>query len=104
MSYELNPPIYYSRRKNSENGVNEFFQIGSKQIKTGLVNWSKKIKSKTHFEAITTLPSVYPPLVLVYSIKEWKCHSMMHSCIPDVKLLISDNTESCIPNGKKVSY
>ena len=29
---------------------------------------------------------------------------MMHSCIPDVKLLISDNTESCIPNGKKVSY
>ena len=42
---------------------NEFFQIGSKQIKTGLVNWSKKIKSKTHFEAITTLPSVYPPLV-----------------------------------------
>ena len=51
-----NPPIYYSRRKNSEKVPNEFFQIGSKQIKTGLVNWSKKIKSKTHFEAITTHP------------------------------------------------
>ena len=25
-------------------------------MKTGLVNWSKKIKSKTHFEAITTHP------------------------------------------------
>ena len=52
----VNPPIYYSARKNSEKVLNEFFQIGSKQIKTGLVNWSKKIKSKTHFEAITTRP------------------------------------------------
>ena len=52
----FNPPIYYSARKNSENVPNELFQIGSKQIKTGLVNWSKKIKSKTHFEAITTHP------------------------------------------------
>ena len=51
-----NTPIYYSTRKNSEKVCNEFFQIGSKQIKTGLVNWSKKIKSKTHFEAITTHP------------------------------------------------
>ena len=41
---------------NSENVPNELFQIGSKQIKTGLVNCSKKIKSKTHFEAITTHP------------------------------------------------
>ena len=50
------PCPYYSGRKNSEKVLNEFFQIGSKQIKTGLVNWSKKIKSKTHFEAITTHP------------------------------------------------
>ena len=69
-NFELkNPPIYYSTRSGSENEGNEFFQIGSKQIKTGPVSWSKKIKSETHFEAITTTPLCISALVLfIYSV------------------------------------
>ena len=40
------------KRSGSEKVENGFSKWGQ-QIKAGLVNWSKKIKSKTHFEAIT---------------------------------------------------
>ena len=43
------------KRSGSEKVENGFSKWGQ-QIKAGLVNWSKKINSKTHFEAIITHP------------------------------------------------
>ena len=42
--------------------------MGSKQIKTGLVYWSKTIQSKTHFEAITAHPFRISAARTIYTI------------------------------------
>ena len=52
------------KRSGSEKVENGFSKWGQ-QIKAGLVNWSKKINSKTRFEAIITHPSVSAVTVIM---------------------------------------